>query len=193
MLEMMRAGLAREVFSKVVQRKPKFPQMPETLDEVFIPGQNTDVHNGFANCKNNPIGLQARFYKTKKGGIGGIWERDKKNYEGYPGLVHGGMTATFLDEIMTNVTFHGTGQFGLTVKADFQYLKPVPSENLVKGWGHIVFRGQEFVKTKAYLFREDGKVAVISSGTFYMPTVSHFKKILELTEVPEDAKQYLRP
>ena len=57
--------------------------------------------NCFACGSNNGMGLGLKFYKNEDGTIFGNFFADPK-YEGYSGIVHGGIVATLLDSAMTH-------------------------------------------------------------------------------------------
>jgi len=86
------------------------------------------------------------------------------SYEGYPGIVHGGVQAAILDEIVGRVSlikdFHS---FMMTVRLDVKYRHPVPVEQPL----HIVakqehFRGR-YVQAVGMIYLADGTLATEAS------------------------------
>lgn len=57
--------------------------------------------NCFACGVNNGMGLGLKFYKEEDGTVFGNFFADPK-YEGYSGIIHGGVIATLLDSAMTH-------------------------------------------------------------------------------------------
>ncbi len=63
--------------------------------------ENNLHRNCFACGSNNGMGLGLKFYKHEDGTVFGNFFADPK-YEGYSGIVHGGIIATLLDSAMTH-------------------------------------------------------------------------------------------
>ena len=75
----------------------------------------------------NPIGLQLKFYETAQGEV--TAELNLPNiYQGYPGIVHGGVIAAMLDEAAGRAHMGPVDapRFMFTAKLDIRYHKNVP-------------------------------------------------------------------
>jgi uncharacterized protein (TIGR00369 family) len=61
--------------------------------------------------------------------------RVSADYQGAAGMVHGGIIATLLDEVMAKVS-RFTGDHAVTAKLTVEYLRPVPVDEdlVVDGW-----------------------------------------------------------
>ena len=74
----------------------------------------------------NPIGLQLRFYEIGPGEV----EVDytvPENYQGYPGVVHGGIVAAMLDEVCGRAYMGDSPpRFMFTARLDVRYRQHVP-------------------------------------------------------------------
>lgn len=84
----------------------------------------------------NPYGLHLKFYESGPGETHAeivVPER----YQGYPGIVHGGIIAAMLDEV-SGRAFMGDDppRFMVTVKLSVRYRRPVPVETLLVLKGH---------------------------------------------------------
>ena len=76
----------------------------------------------------NPVGLQLRFYETAPGEIETSYTAPE-HFQGYPGVLHGGIIATILDET-SGRAFGGTEaepRFMFTAKLEVTYRKNVPT------------------------------------------------------------------
>lgn len=74
----------------------------------------------------NDLGLQIRFYDSGPGEVSAEYEVDEK-YQGYPGVVHGGIVAAMLDEVTARTQLGGdVPRFMFTAKLDVRYRKIVP-------------------------------------------------------------------
>lgn len=90
-------------------------------------GINHCVKNLHSHCfacgKENPKSLQLEFVETDDGGVLGKCVLDR-HYQGYPGYVQGGITATILDSAMTNCLFQHNIE-ALTARLNISYREPV--------------------------------------------------------------------
>lgn len=166
--------------------------IPEFLEELLLPGQNAKYHNGFVNSAANPKGLRARFYRTTADGIGVLWENNSADLEGYPGIVHGGITAALLDEAMCYAVFQRTKQFGVTLNASFSWQKTLKVGVQVRGYSRAIFVKDNLVNVSGFLVRSDGQTIAKADGLFYLPTLNQFKRIAELSSVPEEVQGFFR-
>lgn len=74
----------------------------------------------------NVAGLQIRFYNDGQGKSRADVSLSDK-HQGFPGIAHGGITATMLDEIMGRAAMTGNFMRLLyTAKMEVKYRKPVP-------------------------------------------------------------------
>lgn len=190
-MEMYRLGLGREMLQRALGQAAKVPSLPPFGEEIFVPGQNGELHRGFVNCKNNAIGLKAKFYKAGED-TGVAWENQGIGYEGYHGIIHGGITAALLDEVMATAAFHRTQKYGITVKATFKWHKTLKVGDPVKGFARVNFLTTQFARVSGHIFRGDQKLVASSEGVFYFPTLKQFKHIAELELVPPELEKYFR-
>ncbi|MFQ3549909.1 MAG: PaaI family thioesterase [Armatimonadota bacterium] len=82
-----------------------------------------NIHcNCFAcGCQKNGLGLT--FIKVSDTAVEAKWYCDE-HFQSYPGIIHGGITATILDAAMTNCLLMQEIN-GLTARMEIEYLKPV--------------------------------------------------------------------
>jgi acyl-coenzyme A thioesterase PaaI-like protein len=74
----------------------------------------------------NPIGLHLRFYETGPGEVTAEFTAPEK-YQGYPGVVHGGIVASMLDEAAGRSHMGGDPpRFMYTARLNVCYRKNVP-------------------------------------------------------------------
>ena len=83
----------------------------------------------------NPVGLRIAFYETGPGEVQSeIIFPD--HYQGYPGITHGGIIASVLDETGGRSLMDNPRHFMVTAQLNVRYRKPVPTETplVAKGW-----------------------------------------------------------
>src|SRR5439155_12946017 len=62
--------------------------------------------------------------------------RPAERYQGFPGVLHGGILATMLDETMGR-TGALRREWLVTGKLDIRYRRPAPIDQPLRGWGEI--------------------------------------------------------
>lgn len=71
----------------------------------------------------NPIGLKLIFETTPEGRMRTVW-RPKKEHQGFKDIVHGGLVATVLDEVMIRMLY-GRGIAAVTGTMEAKLMKPL--------------------------------------------------------------------
>src|SRR5687767_4482982 len=98
----------------------------------------------------NPIGLKLEFAPTAEGRLRTIW-RPRKEHQGFKDIVHGGLVATVLDEVMIRMLHHG-GISAVTGTLETKLMKPLR-------WG----RDYRF---EAWLLRDRGRAVLTEAEAF---------------------------
>lgn len=76
----------------------------------------------------NPVGLQLKIYQTEPGVIESIYSAPE-HFQGYPGLLHGGIVATLLDEMSGRAHMGedpSAPRFMFTARLEIKYRQNVP-------------------------------------------------------------------
>jgi acyl-coenzyme A thioesterase PaaI-like protein len=124
---------------------------------------NTDLNEGFCfGCgQNNPMGLKLRFNKDGET-ISTEFTPDKM-HQGWPGLLHGGILGTLLDEAMSNVAY-GTGNTCLTAQIEIRLRQPVKVEMplVVTAW--ITRHRKKVIETGGKVCLKDGTIIAESTA-----------------------------
>ena len=81
----------------------------------------------------NPVGLKLRIYQTEPGVIETSYTAPE-HFQGYPGVLHGGIVATILDEISGRAQMGDPSapRFMFTAKLEVKYRKNVPINQPLK-------------------------------------------------------------
>jgi len=124
--------------------------------------------NCFVCGKDNPKGLKL---DIKKDGNFAYAEFSLSNdYEGYPGIIHGGILASILDDVMANTKFLD-GFIVYTVELNIRYLKHcLVSEKLV-AVGYPIEIKHNILFAKGEIKTPVGLVKVEGSGKYYIKGV----------------------
>ncbi len=76
----------------------------------------------------NPVGLKLKIYETEPGQVE-AWYTPPEHFQGYPGLLHGGIVASLLDELSGRALMGSDPQrprFMYTAKLEIKYRQNVP-------------------------------------------------------------------
>ena len=132
---------------------------------VDLPKVNidTDLHKNqcFGCGPHNPIGLKLTF------DIDGDTLRTECTpaavYQGWPGLVHGGILTLILDEAMNNVTYL-TGTPCITASMNIRLRQPVKVEETLYITAKITKRNRKLIESRARICLKDGTVIAESTS-----------------------------
>lgn len=112
----------------------------------------------------NDFGLKLSFYKEEDGSVVVNYTVPDR-YQGYPGVVHGGIVTTMLDEILGRVSaVDAPNRFMFTAKLTTRYRHPVPTEKPLRMVGRIIKDRGRIIESKAELFGPDGELLAEAEG-----------------------------
>jgi uncharacterized protein (TIGR00369 family) len=115
---------------------------------------------------NNPFGLQMKFYDAGPGEVRAEYTVSS-HFQGYPGVVHGGVVAAMLDEVTSRTYMQGDPpKFYVTASLNIRYRKPVPVEKPLKLCGHAIRERGKVVFTKGEIFDSDGTLLAEADAVF---------------------------
>lgn len=120
----------------------------------------------------NPCGLKIRFFNNGPHGVRATVVLGDE-YQSYPGIVHGGILSTILDEAMGRAVLSPDGatpdgadpRFMFTLRMDVRYRKPVPLHQPFVVEARVERDRGRTVQASARIMLQDGAVAVEASGT----------------------------
>jgi uncharacterized protein (TIGR00369 family) len=109
--------------------------------------------------RHNPAGLYMQFYDNGKDEVCSDYTVAAR-YQSYPGIVHGGILASMLDEVIGRVAMIGDHHhFMVSVKLQVLYRHPVPIETALKIRGRVVRLSGRLGKAQGEVILPDGKIA----------------------------------
>ena len=89
-----------------------------------------------------------------------------RRFEGWEGVIHGGILCTILDEVMAWALV-GEDNWGVTARLSVDFKRPVPVSTRIRADGEIVSSRRRVVETRATLIEvEDGAVLATARGTY---------------------------
>lgn len=113
----------------------------------------------------NRFGLHLQFYEDGAGKVIADYVIPE-HYQGYPGIAHGGILATMLDELMGRALMSGDpNHFSVTAKITVRYRRPVPIAQPIKLVGTLMQRKGRVSISRGELRLADGSLAVEAQAT----------------------------
>jgi acyl-coenzyme A thioesterase PaaI-like protein len=128
--------------------------------------QENNLHeNCFACGSNNGAGLRLKFDEKDDGSVVGYFTADPR-FEGYSGIVHGGIIATLLDSAMSHCLFK-KGIMAITGRLSIRYSFPIRVGTVVKLESRIRKRVHKvfFLEAGAFV---DGEKTAYAEGRYML-------------------------
>ncbi|MBZ0308951.1 MAG: PaaI family thioesterase [Anaerolineae bacterium] len=126
----------------------------------------------------NEAGLKLRFENIEAGHVR-VQARVCDKHQGYPGIVHGGIVAAMLDEVMGRSIMSGTSETRLmfTAKMELKYRMSVPLNTDIQIRGWVVKDKGRVAQVEGEVVLPDGTVAVEGSATLVAIPADEIQKM----------------
>ncbi len=136
----------------------------------------------------NQHGLQLKFYDTAPGRVEANWIVPE-HFQGFPGIAHGGVLASVLDEAATRTILGANGSRRIVVTAalELRYRKPVPLNTPLKVIGEVTDDKGEIIHASSRIEDESGQILATAKAVL-MEAPSDLIRKIELK--PDDWKVY---
>jgi len=108
--------------------------------------------------RENPYGLKLHFYETQPGEVT-VDYTVPEQYQGYPGVVHGGVVAALLDEVLGRTQMGGyPPRFMFTAKLEVRYHQNVPIGKPLHIVGHAGKSRERTATASGKIFGPQGEL-----------------------------------
>jgi len=129
--------------------------------------------------RENDVGLKMTWYNDLENNQ--IWGDVvvPAHFNGYPGIVHGGIVAAILDETSGRalmMTGQPLDELFITARLDVKYLLPTPVDENLRAVGWVIKRTSRIGHVAAELRLPDGTVTASCQATVVRPTRKFFEK-----------------
>ncbi len=123
------------------------------------------TENDYKNCflcgQENPIGLKLIFYYEANKALC-EWQASKI-FEGYDGIIHGGIIASLLDEAVAKAILN-QGIIAVTSELNVKYIKPFKSDTKVNITGEIIEIRKKIIIGFASITEKDNPNKIIAKA-----------------------------
>src|SRR2546430_9301444 len=152
-----RASVHVQVASRSADRLVRGVQAPHKLND------ETTYQRCFACGHRNESGLKLTFRRDGDRIVADYTPSER--FQGFPGVLHGGVLATMLDETMSR-TGALRRQWLMTGKLDIRYRRPAPVDQPLRVWGEIARERDGAVDAIGAVELLDGTVLAEARGMF---------------------------
>jgi acyl-coenzyme A thioesterase PaaI-like protein len=124
--------------------------------------------------------LHLKFYETGKDEVEAQFA-PPEHFQGYPGVLHGGITASALDEVVGRAAMAGDHhRFMFTAKLEIRYRRPIPLDQMLTLRGKMVRRKGKLAFSEGQILLADGTVAAEASAVLSdVPDMDISSELLE--------------
>lgn len=123
----------------------------------------------YGNCfvcgEKNPNGLRLTFEIDKNQQTLKTIFIASPTYQGWDGLVHGGIISTLLDEAMAKLVYE-LGYQAVTASLEVKFKKPAPILKPLNIFGEITEVNKRLIRAKAHITNEEGTILATGTSTF---------------------------
>lgn len=126
---------------------------------------NRQDHNCFGCSPSNPHGLHLQFFAGKDAVVS--WVAVPGHLCGWQNIVHGGILATILDEVMGRAVLYRLKSLPLTKSMDIRFMKPAYAGAELRAEGKVAEAVSEReAMVEAFLYNSEGELCASSTGVF---------------------------
>jgi uncharacterized protein (TIGR00369 family) len=86
-------------------------------------------------------------------------------FQGWDGIVHGGILSTLLDEAMAKLVYE-LGYQAVTASLEIKFKKPAPILVPLRVDGEVIEVGRRLIRARARITQEDGTILAVGMSTF---------------------------
>jgi acyl-coenzyme A thioesterase PaaI-like protein len=136
--------------------------------------------------RDNPTGLHMHFFTDGDGCVHADYI-PRAEQQGYPGVMHGGLLTTMLDELIGRTAI-ASDLWCMTAKLEVRFRKPVPIGEPLKLKGEITNKSGRLLQGRGEIRLADGSLAVEARGTYLRipdEQIEQYKSALEWWRVEE--------
>ncbi len=131
---------------------------------VSDPGKTPVYAHCFVCGRSNLFGLAVSFETLEDGRVMTEFVPTER-HQGYPGVCHGGIIYTLLDETIGRATYRD-GAMTVTASMNIRYRRPVPIGSRVRIVGRLVKDRGRILEGSGEALLDDGTVAAEAEGKF---------------------------
>ena len=112
----------------------------------------------------NPAGLKLDFRFEENKAVADFLPQER--HQGYPGLMHGGVISTALDEAMGWAMYYAFGVWTMTGKMEVKFRRPLPLHQKAMVSAEVTRNRGRWLEVRGEIRNEEGRLIAESCGLF---------------------------
>ncbi|PID76304.1 MAG: thioesterase [Deltaproteobacteria bacterium] len=133
---------------------------------IKVAGKQPNSNMCFVCGLKNSFGLKAEFFELENGDLVAVF-RPAQEHQGYPGRLHGGLSATILDETIGRaITCKNKDIWGVTIDFSVRFRRPVPLDEELRVAARVVKDERRGFEGTGEILTADGQIAVEGRGRY---------------------------
>jgi len=159
----------------------------EKIKNIFLdlPG-----YNCFGCSPDNSHGLKLDFYWDEDKETAVAFYKPETHLVGFPGILHGGIQATLLDEIAFWVMFGHYKKMGFTTQMQVQYKRPLSMNHKIELKGKLLEKNDRTVNIHCCLYDEDGQLCTEGTVEYVIVNKKLWMRNMGISKIPESFNDY---
>lgn len=137
------------------------------MEKVKNPFLRLDNYYCFACSPYNEHGLQLQFYEEKDEVMTTF--KTRRQFEGFPGILHGGIAGTILDEIMFWASFVKTQIMSVTMSIEIKYKLPLKLDREYRARAKVLKVKKRLIFCESSIEDSQGQVYCFAEGIYFVP------------------------
>ncbi len=152
----------------------------------------SNTFNGFGCSCNNQAGLKLKFEVSENDDVFSSVQIGSL-YESFPGIIHGGVVATVLDEIMAQAAYLCRSQPSMTIGMRIRYLQAMCTNNLYRASAKVISEPDSVAtEVEGRLCNSaNGEIIALATGTFISLSPGALSKNSRLPDMTVRALSFL--
>jgi uncharacterized protein (TIGR00369 family) len=150
----------------------------DTQEAIPVPWRDVDGYHCFGCAPDNPAGLALVAHEIADG-LSCRFLLDRR-HESYPGIVHGGIVTTILDELMGNVLALRERSLSFTVTLRVRFVAPLHTGRRYHASARIVRRSGSLSRMEAKICDDADATLVLATGTYQALTAEQARRQLAI-------------
>ena len=132
-----------------------------------VTGKQPNSKDCFVCGLDNEHGLKSSFFELENGDLIARFN-PADGHQGYPGRMHGGVSAAILDETIGRAVMNHDkdGVWGVTLEFSMKFRKPVPLDQEVVVRARVISENKRTFEGSGEIVLPDGSVAVEGKGRY---------------------------
>ena len=159
------------------------------IENIFLefPG-----YNCFGCSPANEQGLKLYFYLDEATNEAVSHYNPRHHMAGFPGILHGGIQATLMDEVAFWVMFGIYKKMGFTTRMDIRYKAPLNMEGEIEIRGKVAEKTERSVRIKCRLLNEQKQECTEAWVEYIIVSKKLWMRNMGIPAIPESFEKYFQ-